>query len=541
MLKTFPKLVALAIFCACLIPSALMGQYKKIYAVDTVTVREPNLFSATKVLETNLPSRSISISGTINVMDSTNFTHQSIYNLMTDLHGSPQRMHLFEDTSAFVFQGPRGYSACYDGNGSFYLAIGTNNQQVIMKVDTSGALDWASAANHHEHYSIICEDNGVTFLGQDESIQGGHDFALAKLDSNGVGAMGNMLGTEDFEQPNRIIRTGDHYLVAGSSFKLAGYYLMIAKTDLNFQPIWGRVTKAPGKDLNCFAVAEAKDGSGYIYTGRARGGADSLFVMKADTAGNTVWIKTYNIGGATEVYNSGVAVDPNTGDYLICGSYRGVQYLRPYVMCMDAMGSVKWLRDYGDPGINTEEKLNDIIYNSIDDYFYTVGDYVKVDSNNFVTYRIFSIKALPADGSTTCDSLMFSSSSDISLEADLPVVAEPFLANTPYPMGTTLNLGAAVQTRCSVMVQIETPNPEALDFQIVNPTAGDLHFAAEVPDGGADLKVYNLSGMTVFQKQYPSGFQKETIRLNDLPSGIYLVTFSGEEWRSPAKRWVIQH
>ena len=539
MLKIFPRLVLLAILFTCLTQTDLFGQYKKIYAVDTGIVREPNLFSATKVLETNLPGRSISISGTLNIMDTSNFSHQSIYHMMTDLHGNPSDFHLFEDSSAFLFQGPRGYSACYDGNGSFYFAIGTNNRQVIFKTDSDGNLDWSYAANHHEHFSILCEDNGAVFLGQDESIQGAHDFSLGRIDSNGVAPMGLMYGTEDFEQPNMVIRSGDHYLMAGSSFKLAGYYLMIVKTDLDFQPIWGRVAKAPTKDLNCHAVATAKDGSGFLFTGRARGGADSLFVMKTDTAGNTLWLKLYNIGSGTEVYNSGLTVVPSTGDYIISGSYRGVQYLRPYLMCIDPAGNIKWLRDYGEPGINTDETLNDVIYNSLDDYLYAVGDYVKVDSNNQVTYRIISVKVDPSDGLTTCDSALTSTSTDLSLEFDLPVVTEPFMANTTYPFGATLDLTSSVQTRCSVIVKVEEPVENVMDFNILNPSNGILHFAAEVPEDGGQLKVYDLSGMMVFEKQYKAGFQKESIPLQYLSSGIYLVTFSGEEWRSPAKRWVI--
>ena len=304
MFKTFPKTVFLAfILVVGLANATAYGQYKKIYSIDRPDLMEPNLFSATKVLETNLPGRRIAISGTLNVQDTSFFTYQSIYDLLTDLHGNPTGMHLYEDTSSFLFQGPRGYSACYDGNGHFYHAIGSNNRQVVMKTDTAGNVLWANTQNHHEFYSIVCENSGVVYLGQDESIQGAHDFSLARIDENGTASQGNMFGTIDFEQPYKVIRDGNHYVMAGSSFKQTGFYLMIVKADMNFQTVWGRVTRSPGKDMNCTAVASAADGSGYIFSGRARGGADSVFVMKTDTAGNTVWMKLFNIGGATEAHN----------------------------------------------------------------------------------------------------------------------------------------------------------------------------------------------------------------------------------------------
>jgi hypothetical protein len=516
------------------------AQFKRAYLPDSLVFQPPTLFSVGKLMETDLPGRQLAIVGTMNARDTANVPRSTVFNLLLNLDGIPQDLHVFEDTSALAFYAPKAYAGCYDGGGNFYMGLGSNNRQVVLKSNASGQMLWAHKGNHHEYYSMICEGGSVTFLGQDESIQGAHDFSLSNFDAAGAGGIGMMFGTQGTELPQKMAKLNDQYLLAGSSYQQNAYRGMVVKAAANFEQIWGKLYTIAGKQLSFFGIDAPHDGSGYIVSGRAVGGADSLFLMKIDTAGNPLWTKLYGIAGSSEVYCSAIAVDPISGGYLLCGNYRGLQYLRPYLFMTDAQGNLVWARDHGDPGINIEETLNDIVYVEADGMFYAAGDRVKIDSNQ-LTYHIWMVKVAADSGSIPCDTILQMSARSAQSTVVGTTVEEQFQANSTFPMGNLIQGAMQVETRCFVIVGVPENAPQEGIFSIVNPSGPVLQFQAQVPVEGADLQVTTLTGQTALRLHLEEGLQQASIALPQLSDGLYLVHMAGNGWRYPTLRWVIQH
>lgn len=518
--------------------SSTWAQFKKVYTPDTLVLELPNFFNATKLVETDIPGKQISVVGSMYTNDSAGLARATMFNLLCNLDGVPQDMHLFEDTSVFSFQGPRAFAACYDGNGVFYLGTGANSKQVILKSDAAGNLLWSQAGHHHEYYSMICEGGSVTFLGQDESIQGAHDFSLASLDASGSDGAGTMFGTPNFESPHKVAKINNEYVMVGESYQTNSFDGMIVKANANFEQVWGKGIHVPGKSLLMFGIDQPHDGRGYIISGKARGGADSLFLMKMDTAGNPLWMKLYGIAGTAEAYNTALAVDPASGGYLLSGSYHGTQWQRPYIFMTDSTGAVQWARDYGDPGVNSDETLNDLIYCQADGMFYAVGDMVEIDSNQYL-HKILMVKIAADSGSVPCDSAIAVGSATAVAQALGTTNTEPFVANTHFPIGNLIHANMTPETRCLVIVGLADHLPKLGTFQIVNPSGPTLHVKAEVQSGGATLRVTGLNGQVVLETALAEGLLDQSFALPQLSDGLYLVSMAGGEWRYPTLRWMV--
>ncbi len=533
------RLATALVCCMLLLCGSGYSQYKRIYLPDTATLQIPNVFKAVKLVETDLPGKELAILGSLSSVDSGGTYRSEMYNLLTNLAGEPQRMNFLEDTSVFAFQSPSTYGGCYDGDGIFYLAAAANGKQVVIKTDASGQMLWAKAGHHHEYYSMLCEGGSVTFMGQDESIQGAHDFSLAQLDASGGGGFGTMFGTPQFEVPQKLAKIGGEYLMVGSSFQTSVFDGLVVKADTGLAQVWGKLVHIPGKSVLFMGIDRPLDGNGYIMSGRLRGAADSLFLMKMDIAGNPVWTKVYGITGTNECYNTALAVDPQSGGYLLSGYYRGTVYSRPMIMMTDSTGELLWARDYGDPGVNTDETINDIIYCQADGMFCGVGDVVEVDSNQFL-HKILMIKVAANSGSIPCDSAIAIGVRSVDAQLGGSTVEEPFLANFHFPIGNLFGTTCGVSTRCEVIAGRRDGAAATGIFQVVNPSGSLLQVRAEVPEGGAYLRVTTLTGTVVHAQQLEAGMQQLQIPMPQLASGLYLVSLAGEEWRYPTLRWVVQ-
>lgn len=536
------NLVLLLVFFAGFGPVATQAQFKKVFEPDSVILNSPSFFSAVKVVETDIPGKELMVAGTLTTQDSGGIYRLAAYQLLMDLHGVPKAMHIFEDTSAFVFQGPKVYGACYGGNGTFYLVMGTNSNQVVMKTDTSGQMLWARKTHHHEFYSAICEGNTVVSFGQDESFQGAHDFQLQRLNGDGSFDKGKMFGTMGFENPVKVENIGGSYLMVGSSFQTSTFDLMTVKADANLDQIWGHSYIVPGKSTLGYGIVEPLNGNGYMVSGTMRGGVDSLFLLHLDANGNPGWSKTYSIAGATETANYSLAVDPETGGYLLAGSYRTTGYLRPFIFMTDSLGNVQWARDYGAPGVNSDEFINDLNYCQADGYFYAVGDVVDVDSNQYI-HKILAVKIAADSGTVPCDSALLVTTSTTTFQIGANTFEEPFQANAHHPMGNLLpDVRMNVETRCTVIVIVgnELGIPLSGFFEFPNPSMGALKLKAEVPLGGGILRVQSLQGTILMEHQLPEGLIEQGFDFPNLSNGLYLVSLQGEGWRYPTKRWVVQ-
>ncbi|MEM7038375.1 MAG: hypothetical protein AAF570_15425, partial [Bacteroidota bacterium] len=469
---------------------------------------------------------------------------QGFYLLQTDMFGNPGQFSYYEDSSSFLLSGPRGYGLCYDGEKHFYFAVGSNDNQLLIKTDTTGEMDWVVKVNHHDFYSIICEGTHITALGQDESLLGLHDFSVVQADTNGtISTAGMMYGTAGFEGPEEMMKVPGGYLMVGSSFGSGFFNSMVVKANPDLSMKWGFVYEGAGRDMIPKTLAVPPDGKGYLFGGYSPGNGaaikDSVWIMRTDTFGNPQWMMHYGIDSSTNASALTMDVDPETGDILLGGEYKKPGFFRrPYVMKTDSLGVLQWIRDYGDPDTMTEEIVQDITISQDGEFFYALAEHVQIDTSNRVFRRIVVIRATLEAGELPCDSALTVGQS-MTLPNPMPVVfTEPFLVQTTYPIGEMRGSMESV-FRCSVYVMANVFERPEIEFGFVNPAQSTLQVDYDAGIDGAVLDLRDVQGRMMGQYALAPGRHRRTFDIAHMPQGIYFLTVRGEGWRSETKRLLI--
>lgn len=150
---------------------------------------------------------------------------------------------------------------------------------------------------------------------------------------------------------NDIRPTADSgFVVAATVFGPgAGEYdQYMLRLDKQGNTIWGRTFGGPGWDYGNSA-AEAADG-GFIFAGASfsfSNGQDDMLVHRTDAAGNVLWSR--RIGGGNFDRVTRILALPDT-TFLIAGNTHtysfGTNYPEPYLIKLDANGTVLWNRVY---------------------------------------------------------------------------------------------------------------------------------------------------------------------------------------------------
>lgn len=514
--------------------SSLLGQAKVLLELDTAVLNNVSLLTAMDLVETGIPGREFALAGSITGRDSTNNFRQSIFCLQFDQEGVPMQYDEYEDKSTFLFQGPRAFSLCYDGVGSFYFAIGSNSRQVIVKGTQGGQLEWAVAQHHHEFYSALCDGGGVTFLGQDESQQGLHDFSISKLDPNGQGGMGMMYGTVDFELPEKMVRGWDGgYVMGGSSAVNGSFWPMVVRVDEDLQLVWGKRLIVPDKRAVVRDVVMAPDSSGYIFTGYVQNAigpsVDSLLLFKLDTAGNVAWANIYGNAFFQELAANSLAVSPE-GELFMAGSCRDTGYRYPFLARVDADGNLMAFTNYDDFNPNTEEYLNGVIYHAPTQKLYAVGEHNTVLPNFQLEKRLVILHAY-SDLRVGCDSNVALTTRAVVLRDSLGLFEEPYQVVDTFPF--MAHTGAfTMDTSCFTLVGVALPDQMPYSLKFRNPAGADWALDYVLPEGGGMMEWLDLNGRVLVQRRLEAGEGRVYVDLGQMASGLYLMRVRGEDWVS---------
>ena len=65
--------------------------------------------------------------------------------------------------------------------------------------------------------------------------------------------------------------------------------MLVVKADNAFDLQWGHSFTAPGKTTLGYGIVQPLNGSGYVTSGTARGGVDSLFLFRIAENGTPGW------------------------------------------------------------------------------------------------------------------------------------------------------------------------------------------------------------------------------------------------------------
>ncbi|UCD65034.1 MAG: T9SS type A sorting domain-containing protein [Candidatus Zixiibacteriota bacterium] len=205
---------------------------------------------------------------------------------------------------------------------------------------------------YHEFGNACSQTEGgdLLMLGSTYSYgNGSFDIYLVKVDSLGNQIFGRTFGGEGTEYGYDITPTSDGgFVIVGStkSFGNGGRDVYLIKVDAFGDMLWSRTFGGTADDEGR-SVRETSDGGFIICGGTYSWGAgyQDVLIIRTDALGNQVWLKTYGGAGG----EAGAAVRPTGDGYIVIGSTGsfGEGYSSMYVVKTDANGDSLWATTYG--------------------------------------------------------------------------------------------------------------------------------------------------------------------------------------------------
>ena len=255
----------------------------------------------------------------------------------------------------------RGYSVQQTSDGGYIIAgvtesFGAGYYDVYMiKTDSSGDIIWTQT------YGGLSDDVGRSVQ---ETSDGGYiiagwtrsfgdvtvDVYLIKTDSSGDTLWTQTYGGSNIETGYSVQETSDGgYIIAGytNSFGAGDSDVYLIKADSYGDTLWTQ-TYGGLYDDSGRSVQQTLDG-GYIiagYTNSFGAGQNDIYLIKTGPTGNTLWVQTFG-GSASEL---GYAVQQTSdGGYIITGRTAsfGAGYSDVYLIKTDPSGNIHWTQTYG--------------------------------------------------------------------------------------------------------------------------------------------------------------------------------------------------
>ena len=202
--------------------------------------------------------------------------------------------------------------------------------------------------SHDEGKSVQqTTDGGYIIAGYSSSFgAGGGDVYLIKTDQNGDTLWTKTYGgsSADYGQFVRQTTDGGYIVVGGTySFGVGDGDVYLIKTDDYGDTLWTKTFGGLHWDYG-YSVQEISDG-GYILVGETNSfgdGSSEIYLIKTNTAGDSLWTKTYT----SPKWVSGYSVrETNDGAYIIVGGESG--YGDIYLIKVSTDGDMLWTKIYG--------------------------------------------------------------------------------------------------------------------------------------------------------------------------------------------------
>jgi hypothetical protein len=249
-----------------------------------------------------------------------------------------------------------GYTTSY-GAGSFdFYLIKTNALGVPVWTKTIGGAggDVARSVRQVFYHDTV----GYIIAGVTTSFgAGSYDFYLVKTDAFGDTQWTRTYGGTNEDVGYSVQQTSDSgYIFTGYTVSFghgSDEDVWLIKTNEFGDTQWTRTYGGAGNDVGC-SVQQTSDG-GYVIAGYTSSfghpGNDDIYLIKTDTAGDTLWTRTYGWINADEGYSVRQTSD---GGYIIAGQTMsfGAGAYDAYLIKTNALGDTLWYRTYGGNGVD---------------------------------------------------------------------------------------------------------------------------------------------------------------------------------------------
>jgi len=179
--------------------------------------------------------------------------------------------------------------------------------------------------------------------------------------------------------------------------------IYVVRTDSNGDTLWTREYGGESDD-NAYSIQKTKDG-GFVIAGDTRSfgaGNDDVYIIRTDSKGDTLWTKTYGTKENDAAYSVAVTKD---GGFILAGetTFLNSPSYSVYLVRTDSAGDTLWTKMYslGD----TSSRANSVI--QTDDGGFAVAGYttggmglfMRTDSiGNVLVKKVFTLQSLNANG-----------------------------------------------------------------------------------------------------------------------------------------------
>jgi len=167
---------------------------------------------------------------------------------------------------------------------------------------------------------------------------------------NCFGGWERTYGEENLTKAVAIIQSSEgNYIVGGytNSDDVNNYDIFVMKADTSGDTIWFRKYGGPESEMGCF-ITETFDGD-YIVAGNSYSygdGSRDIFILRLNTDGDTIWTKTYGGSGTEDAFSITSLSDCTYGITGATSSY-GSGSFDMYILKLMGNGDTVWTKTYG--------------------------------------------------------------------------------------------------------------------------------------------------------------------------------------------------
>lgn len=246
----------------------------------------------------------------------------------------------------------RGYSVQQTTDGG-YIITGGREKVLVMKTDSLGDTLWVR--EYGEDFGYPCgysvqqtSDNCYIITGEQEIPPDNRDVYLIKVAENGDSLWAKRYGGNYGEYGRSVLETSDDgFIIVGNtgSFGSGQADVYIIKTDSAGDTLWTR-TKGGGGSDGGFSIQQLVD-NGYIISGVTNSyGPGNVYLIRTDSIGSTIWQRAYG-GSGSEIGHS--IQKTSDGGSIIAGGTNsfGSGADDVYLIKTDSFGDTVWTGTYG--------------------------------------------------------------------------------------------------------------------------------------------------------------------------------------------------
>ena len=222
--------------------------------------------------------------------------------------------------------------------------------QTVHAQNVIWSANYGGVYTEEAYSGVRTSDGGFAILGSTYSFGAGdHDIYLLRLDSLGDTLWSRTYGGPATEYGYDIQRTADGgFIVVGVTYSSGAGNgdVWLLRLDFVGGVVWSHTYGGSGKDTGRSVRIVS---GGYIIGGGTSSfgyGYDDFYLIRTDNNGDTLWTRAFGGGGGEVAFAARPTPD---GGFVMCGATGsfGVGYSSMYVVKTDANGDTLWTTTYG--------------------------------------------------------------------------------------------------------------------------------------------------------------------------------------------------